>query len=574
MKARDREPHFLERLLRLLHLLEDNQIEIDQVLEEAWPVTGISEGERKEFEAAFDLIEFMEEIPGGFFIYYANEQERIIYANRGILRMFQCETMQEFRELTGNSFRGIVFPEDLDAVEKSIQKQIFMDWRSLDYVEYRIRRKDGSIRWVEDYGHYVHRELGEDIFYVFLGEASNEKSQQHMEQKQLLSEALEKANQAVNAKNTFLSHVSHDMRTPLNAIFGFTSLAKLHISQPEVAMGYLKQVEDASRQLLEMITHVLDVSSLSSAAGPEEKECNLLDTVREVCEFLFPQAQEKEISLTLDDSGVVHSDIYADQVKLKQLMLNLVNNAVTYTKPGGKVSVSVSEEGELPNNYGIYRLVVKDNGVGISQEFLEQVFEPFSREKNTTLTGIHGIGLGLTIVKNIVDMMNGAIEARSTVGEGTTFSVAFQFRVQPHTVVLGKEVSTQKAGRRILLVEDNELNREIETELLTNMGFAVETAENGKLALEKIEGSSTGDYDLILMDLQMPVMDGWKASAAIRRLQDPGLARIPIIALSANALASDLRKSKESGIDLHLPKPVDFPLLLEAIESLIGPQEV
>ena len=140
--------------------------------------------------------------------------------------------------------------------------------------------------------------------------------------------------------------------------------------------------------------------------------------------------------------------------------------------------------------------------------------------------------------------------------------------------MLGKEVSTQKAGRRILLVEDNELNREIETELLTNMGFAVETAENGKLALEKIEGSSTGDYDLILMDLQMPVMDGWKASAAIRRLQDPGLARIPIIALSANALASDLRKSKESGIDLHLPKPVDFPLLLEAIESLIGPQEV
>ncbi len=562
------EGHMIERAIRFLRVLEENGIEPDNISEKMIPKELLSMEDREELPETCEFLRFMDEIPGGFLIYFAEGDGEIIYANRSVIHMFQCETRKEFRELTGNVFQGVVYPEDWDEVEKNIKRQIFDNRYDMDYVEYRIRRKDGTMIWVEDYGHFVKNEAVGDIFYVFIGESTDERKRQQTEQKRLLAEALESANLAIKAKNAFLSNISHDMRTPLNAIFGFTSLAKAWIGEPDKVSGYLDRIDTASRQLLDMITKVLDISALSNAAGPAEVECDLCKTVLEAYEFLKPQAKEKSLSFNLDCGGVKHNIIYADQGKLQQLVLSLANNAVTYTKPGGRVNVKLTEKDELPNSYVVYNLVVEDNGIGIGEEFLDRIFEPFSREKSSTLSGVHGIGLGLTIAKSIVDMMHGNIEVRSAVDEGSSFTVALTFRAQPLHDASKEEEALSGTSLRILLVEDNEINLEIETELLERMGFTVEPAENGKIALEKVECASPGDYDLVIMDLQMPVMDGWQASAAIRQLKDPTLAHIPIIALSADILASNKGRAMECGIDACLSKPLDFTLLLEAIEKI------
>ena len=419
----------------------------------------------------------------------------------------------------------------------------------------------------EKQSHFVKGGAEGDLYCAFLEDSTEESGPQ--EQKKLLEEALEKANLAVRAKNTFLSNISHDMRTPLNAIFGFASLAKANIRDPDTAVRYLDRLENAGRQLLEMITKVLEVSALYNAAGPTEVECDLCGVVQEAYDFLQPQAREKSISFLLDYSRVIHRDVYADQEKLKQLVLNLANNAVTYTKPGGRVAVTLTEEEELPGDYRVYRLVVEDNGIGIGEEFLETVFEPFGREKNSTLSGVHGIGLGLTIAKNIVEMMHGKIDVKSAVGKGSTFTVSLVFRIQPSPdLSAGDEMTAPAPSLRILLAEDNEINREIETELLERIGFIIDPVENGQIALDRMAQAAPGDYDLIIMDLQMPVMDGWEASAAIRKLPDPALAGIPIISLSADIMVNDQRRALESGINVCLTKPLEYDTLLETIERV------
>lgn len=560
VQREEKESRLIKHMLQLFHRLEKNKIKIEDVVAGRFLSGQFPAEVKKDFQELYDLIRFMDEIPGGFFIYYADGNEDLIHANEWMLRMFQCETMEEFREWTGNSFRGIVCSEDLDQVEESIHRQIFEEHQDLDHVEYRIRRKDGTLCWVEDYGRFIREETIGDIFVVFIGNSIRESIQQQMEHKQLL----EKANLVVEAKNIFLTNLSHDMRTPLNAIFGFTSLAKASIHEPDTVMEYLDQVEKASRQLLDMVTNVLYVSSLSNAAGPTETECDLCQIVEETYAFLQPQAKEKSVDFTLDCGGVTHRGVYADQEKLKQLFLSLSNNAVTYTDPGGRVTVTLTEKKELPGNYAVYEFVVQDTGIGIGEEFLENMFDPFSREKNSTLSGVHGLGLGLTIVKSIVDLMHGSIDVQSVVDKGSTFTVTLTFRVQE----VSEEIAAAEPALRILLVEDNEINREIETELLERMGFEVYPAENGKVALEKIREAAPGDHDLIIMDLQMPVMDGWQAAAAIRKLPDPTLAHIPIIALSANISISDQHRAKESGIDEFLSKPMDFTALLDRIEKI------
>ncbi len=568
MTDRGRKYHFVERILHLSSLLEKHQLDLDQISENGWPAEELPLEDMPELQAVVESVRFMDEIPGGFLIYRAGGDEEIIYANRGTLRMFQCSTLREFRELTGNSFRGLIYGEDLEAVENSIHRQIFTDQGEQDYVEYRIRRRDGSIHWVEDYGHFIHGETAGDMFYVFLGDATDERSQQQMEQKRMLTEALERADLAVNAKNAFLSHISHEMRTTLNAIFGYTALAKASLHEPKAAEEYLGQVETASRQLLGMITQALDVSALSSAAGSAQEECDLRDTIQEVYDFLLPQAEEKSIAFSLDCGRVVHRGVFTNPKRLKQLILNLANNAVTYTNPGGRVEIVLREEEALPDSHAVYCLEVKDTGIGISEEFLGKAFDPFSREKSSTLSGIRGIGLGLTIAKNIVDMLEGTIAVKTAVNKGSTFTVTLPFRVQPLPDISSRQHTPFRPNLRILLAEDNEINREIETDLLERMGFVVDPVEDGVEALEKAEHAAPGDYDLVIVDIQMPRMNGWQVSAAIRKLPDPVLAHIPIIALSANVGIEDRRRSLESGIDVHLSKPMDLNVLLESIEKV------
>lgn len=521
---------------------------------------------------AASFVRFTDELPGGFLIRCADRGGKLLYANGALLRMFGCSAMGELMSYTSGSFRGLIHPDDLDEVEQNIQAQVSASPYRLYDAEYRVRRRDGAVRWVEAHGHLARSEALGDIFYVFLGDATDrkertlkEKADLVSQQEELLADALAKANLAISSKNAFLSNMSHDMRTPLNAIFGFTSLAKLNLDNREETLGYLEQVETASRQLLDMIDKVLEASSLSDAAGAEQVECDLPDILQKVYDFLLPQAQEKDITFVLNSGRLRHRAVYADQEKLHQLILYLSNNAVTYTNSGGHVTITAEEMQVLPHDYVVYRFIVADDGIGISPEFVEKIFEPFSREKNSTLSGVHGIGLGLTIAKDIVEMMGGILDVSSEVGKGSTFTVSLTLRAQTRPA---DPDASAGSVQRLLIAEDNDVNREIETELLTRMGFAVEAVENGKKALEKVTYAPAGYYELVIMDLQMPVMDGWDAARAIRALPDPAQAGIPIVALTATAQDSDLQRSKDSGIDAHLVKPMDLALLLDTIETL------
>lgn len=735
------EYHLVEHIARLLSILESNDIDASQLAGNDISDEISSILEPQNMQTAYETIRFMEEMPGGFLIYHADSEEKIIYANKALIRIFQCTTLKEFRRLTNNSFKGIVYYEDLEEVEESIKEQIKASHYDLDYVEYRIMCKDGSLRWVEDYGHFIYSKSVGGIFYVFITDATdkrrkhlaerafilNEKKQQEqkfqnlieeydreiklinqehlrrlevieglsinydsilyadldsdkilpyrlssrirhmfcgkpkaqeftwymsdyidkwvheedkdivsetasssyirsklsdhktfyvnyrivdhgeiqylqlrivnvgnknhisqivlgyrrideelryeMEQKQLLEEALNNADLAITAKNTFLSNMSHDMRTPLNAIFGYTALARKYTSKDKNVKSYLDKIENSGRQLLDLIDKVLEISwTETNYSSINETECNLCDIMQDIHNTLLVQAEKKHISLSVNSSNLRHYDVFTDPVKLKQLFLHLSNNALKYTKDNGKVSISLEEFEKLPDGHIIYKFIVKDTGIGIGEEFLEHIFEPFEREKNTTFSGVYGTGLGLAIVKNITDMMGGQIDIESTPGKGSTFTVTISMRIQEQPLSFSngnEDTLSQLMDHKILLVEDNEINLEIETEILQGLGFIIETAVNGSIAVEKIKNAQPDEFALVLMDIQMPVMDGLEATRAIRSLADPLLSGIPIIALSANAFESDKRKSIENGMNAHLTKPVDIPLLLETIVKTV-----
>lgn len=418
----------------------------------------------------------------------------------------------------------------------------------------------------------------------------DEQIQREMEQRQILTEALDDANQAILAKNAFLSNMSHDMRTPLNAIFGFLSLAKTSTQDKGLLLEYIESAEESSKRLLELIEEILEFSWAESHEADTEKmeeaECDLNQIVQEAYHFLQPQAEGKGVELSLDVQNLTHNIVYSDPHKLKQVMIYLCDNAVTYTNPGGKVTVTVTERQGRSGQHAVYQLEVADTGIGISKEFLEHIYEPFARERDTTHSGIHGVGLGLTITKNIVERMGGIMDITSTVGEGSVFTVTVQLRIQqrerkssqsegiaPSKAVTAAPADGKKAftleGRKVLLVEDNEINLIIETKIFHELGFHIETAKDGDIAVEMIKNSKPGDYDLILMDIQMPVMDGWKATRTIRSLENPELASIPIVALSANVLESDIQKSMACGMNAHLPKPINVPELVKTVETAL-----
>lgn len=555
--------YLTEHIIHLLQLLQTNHIDTKQVLagNEQVDADFLSPENIQELRTACGI---MEEMPGGVLICRANDDLQILYANQELLHIFQCDSINDFREFTKNSFLGMIHPDDLDTVKEIIHAQERDKLGHPDCMAYKANCKDGSVRWIENHSRYIRCENAEDIFCAFIGDATAQQQQQQ----QQLKEALDKANMAAVAKNVFLTNISHDIRTPLNAIFGFTSLAKNSLEDTETLLDYLNRVETASKKLLDMLSNVLEVTALSTSDELAEAECSLCAISQQVYDFLRPHAQEKSISYTLDYSNVKHSGIYADEEKLKQIMLNLINNAITYTEPGGSVSITITEGDKLSGQESVFYIIVKDTGIGISDTFINHIFEPFSREQNSTLSGVHSIGLGLTIVKSIVDKMGGTIDAKSTVNEGSTFTVSLRLHTQPLAVSDSKEEQTEPPKQTILLVEDNEINREIEAELLERMNFVVVPVEDGQAALHKIEQASPGEYDLVLMDLQMPVMDGWQTAAAIRKLPDPALAEIPIIALSASIFLKDYQKSEESGINAHLAKPMNLPVLMDTIEKL------
>ncbi len=533
------------------------------------------------------------------------------------------------------------------------------------------------------------------------------------EQKDVLAEALAQAQYANNAKTTFLNSMSHDIRTPMNAIIGFTSLAVTHIDNKEQIRDYLSKIMTSGNHLLSLINDVLDMSRIESGKVKiEEKETSLPEIMHDLKTIVQADVKSKQLEFYIDTLDVTNETIICDKLRLNQVLLNILSNAMKYTKPGGMVSVRVIQTAEASEGYADYEFKVKDTGIGMSKEFLKHVFEPFEREQTSTVSGIQGTGLGLAITKNIVDMMGGTITVESEEGKGSEFTVNFRFRIandpletprleqladlralvvdddvntcvsvskmlsaigmHPDWTTLGNEAvirtefaleqnepysayiidwlmpdmngielvrrirrvigdmtpiiiltaydwsdieeeareagvtafcskpiflselrsvlaapymnkeSAEKTpytseqqrfdGTRLLLVEDNMLNQEIAQTILEGAGFIIDTADDGSVAVEMMKEKPADTYKLILMDVQMPIMNGYQATRAIRALEDPKKSAIPIVAMTANAFDEDRKEAIESGMNGYVPKPINIEQLMSTLEGIINEQ--
>ena len=566
---------------------------------------------------------------------------------------------------------------------------------------------------------YVHKKTGEQRWFHIIAMGSEiEKKQKCIivmsdrtadrKMNQALSDAVSAAETANRAKSTFLSNMSHDIRTPMNAIIGFTTLAVSNIENQEKVRDYLGKILASSNHLLSLINDILDMSRIESGKiHLEETKVNLSDLLHDLKTIISGQIHAKQLELYMDAMDVTNEDIYCDKTRLNQVLLNLLSNAIKFTPAGGTVSVRLRQFPSTQKDCAQYEIRVKDNGIGMSQEFAQKIFDPFERERTSTVSKIQGTGLGMAISKNIVNMMGGTIEIKTQKNKGTEFIIRLMFRIQSEqhrvekiteleglkalvvdddfntcdsvtkmlvkvgmrsewtlsgkeavlrakqSIELGDafhayiidwrlpdmngievtrqirslgddtpiiiltaydwseiEVEAKAAGvtafcakpmfmsdlretlmtalgqkkeqnnddvlpeadfnfknKHILLVEDNELNSEIATEILTEYGFIVDTAENGAEALEKVSTSKPGTYDLVLMDVQMPVMNGYEATKCIRKLKDPALANISILAMTANAFDEDRKKALESGMDGFLSKPIVIKELVQALKN-------
>ena len=394
-------------------------------------------------------------------------------------------------------------------------------------------------------------------------------------QKKAISEALAAAENANRAKTMFLNNMSHDIRTPMNAIVGFTALAVSNIDNKEQVEDYLKRITVSSQHLLSLINDVLDMSRIESGKMTlEETDVYLPKVIRDLCTIIQPNAVEKQQELTVDIQGVQDEVVMTDKMRLNQVLLNILSNAVKFTPVGGTIDFRVTEKPSDREGCAIYEFRVKDNGIGMSEEFQKNIFEAFTRERSTTVSGIQGTGLGMAITKNIVDMMGGTITVNSEEGKGSEFIVDIPFRVlaQPSLEEEEETVRRHKVyfdQKRVLLAEDNEMNQMIALAILEGAGCSVEIAENGLVAVEKLNANPAGYYDVVLMDIQMPVMDGYEASKTIRSMDDPAKAQIPIIAVTANAFEEDRKIAMEAGMNGHLAKPYDIEAMMKMLESVL-----
>ena len=394
-------------------------------------------------------------------------------------------------------------------------------------------------------------------------------------------DALKVAESASKAKSTFLSNMSHDIRTPMNAIIGFATLALDDIRDGKKVEDYLSKILSSSKHLLGLINDILDMSRIESGKVVlEEQETDLVTTLQELQSIMEGQAKERKLKLHVDYSNLRDRHVFCDKTRLNQVMFNLLANAVKFTSEGGSIWLTMSQ---LEPTYevedrAIYEIRVKDTGIGIGKEFIKHIFEPFERERTSTVSKIQGTGLGMAITKNIVDMMGGTIEVESQKGVGTEFIIRLELRLQAEAGAANEEGAKQHshaegvaefAGKRLLLAEDNELNREIACMLLSKYGFVIDTAENGQEAVDLVAASAPDHYDLVLMDIQMPVMDGHEATRRIRNLEDKELAKVPVVAMTANAFDEDRKAAKECGMNGFISKPINMQEVVQALRMCL-----
>ena len=404
-------------------------------------------------------------------------------------------------------------------------------------------------------------------------EHSEQEYRKSLEQKNIaLQLAVQRETKANLAKREFLFNMSHDIRTPMNAIIGFTALAQTHIDDRGQVEDYLKKISVSSQHLLSLINDVLDMSRIESGKVTlEAKPVHLPELVHELRDIVQAVVSKKDLSLTLDTVGVENEDIIADPLRLEQILINVLANAVKFTPDGGQISLWIVQKDTAPAGYADFEFHIKDNGIGMSEEFQKHIFEQFARERTSTVSKIQGTGLGMAITKSLVDMMGGRITVKSEQGKGSEFTISLRFPIGEAKTEQTPPAAKASAftGKKLLVVEDNELNLEIASTLLKEAGFEVDTAENGKVAVEKVEAASADRYDLILMDIQMPEMDGYESTRRIRALPDTKKAALPIVAMTANAFEDDRKNALRAGMNGHIAKPLDIQKLFQVLSELL-----
>ena len=387
--------------------------------------------------------------------------------------------------------------------------------------------------------------------------------------------ALKKAEDASLAKTSFLNNMSHDIRTPMNVILGYAQLMENELNGKDIpeALEHLEKLQQSGNLLLSIINNVLDMARIESGRMEiDENYCRIEDVWKSLFAVFDEKARKKNISLHYT-MNVEHEHVLTDVTKVKEILVNILSNAIKYTPAGGSVMVYVDELPCDESGYMIVRIRISDTGIGMSQDYLTKIFEAFTREKNTTKSKIAGTGLGMSIVKNYVDLFGGTIDVESELGKGSTFTVTLKHRIADERYYVKKHIEEPGTGneilegRNILLAEDNDLNAEIAEAILERAGLRIERVENGIQCVNRILKMPAGTYDMIFMDIQMPEMDGYKATQAIRNLPDKDKACIPIIAMTANAFAEDKRKTMEAGMNAHLSKPLNVPELMDTIRK-------
>ncbi|MBQ2561459.1 MAG: response regulator [Fibrobacter sp.] len=462
---------------------------------------------------------------------------------------------------------SVVHPSDREAFCAATQPSVVLDKVEQDhmyFVNFRLQINDEDvyyqIKFVKDEYSKNHVIAG---FHSVDAETKREMAN------------LEKAELANKAKSAFLFNMSHDIRTPLNAMIGFTDMAIKNIEDKGKALDCLKKSKLSSEHLLSLVNDVLDMSRIES--GKVELDLNpvnLDENGNDYVPMLKSLAEKKNVDFKYVSHNIQNRYVYVDFLRLNQVIINVVSNAVKYTPSGGFVSLDVSQIPSDREGYGVYEFVISDTGIGMSPEYQSHLFDEFSRERTSTVSKQQGTGLGLAISKRIIDMMEGTIDVESEVGKGSKFTIRVPMRLQenPEAVeqvrfAYSEQESISFEGFKVLVVEDNELNLEISRDALENAGVVVESAEDGSIAIERLKEKGPDYYDCILMDIQMPVMDGFEATRKIRKMFPDK--RIPIVALSANAFDEDRRKSLEAGMDGHLSKPIVMAQLEDALKKFL-----
>ena len=393
--------------------------------------------------------------------------------------------------------------------------------------------------------------------------------------------ALKKAEDASLAKTRFLSNMSHDIRTPMNAILGYAQLMVNELkgkNLPEIS-EYLKKLQQSGNLLLSIINNVLDMAQIESGRMEIDENYGRIEDIRQTLFEIFGDEAKKKNLVLQYTINVQHENILTDTTKVKEIFVNILSNAIKYTSSGGSVKVSVDELPCDEDGYMMVRTRVSDTGIGMSQEYLTNIFEAFTREQNTTKSKIAGTGLGMSIVKKYVDLLGGTINVESELGKGSTFTVTLKHRIADESYYVKKYIEESGTGseilegRNILLAEDNDLNAEIAEAILESAGLKIERVEDGIQCVNRIEKMPADTYDMILMDIQMPQMDGYKATQAIRNLPDEDKASIPIVAMTANAFEEDKRAAIAAGMNGHIAKPIQVDKMLSILSEVIRQQE-